>query len=312
MNFEQSILDIKNQLRESLQIENKKNLKKAESFVLVGMGGSALAGGIVKGFAPSMPLAVQRSYGLPEGKEKSLFIFSSYSGNTEEVLDSFKKAKKLKRAVISKGGALIKMAEKEKVPYIKLPDTNLQPRMALGLSVNALFKLLGLKDKELAKTGENINPASYEKEGIILSKKIKGFIPLIYSSDKNSAIAYNLKIKINENAKSPAFYNEIPESNHNEISGFNKKTIKFSKNILIIFLKDSTDHPRIKRRMEITERMYREEGYKSLAIELEGKNFLEKYFGFNSLSDWTTFHLAKSYGFDPKPVPAIEKLKKSL
>ncbi len=318
MNFEESILSLKEQLNHNFKVENKKNFKDIESFILIGMGGSALSGGVIKSFNSAIPLLIHKSYDLPyiKNPKKTLIIFSSYSGNTEEVLDSIKKAKKRKLnfLIIAKGGSLIEIAKREKVSYIQIPDKNLQPRMALGFSVNALFTILEEKKglKELKNISNKINFNSLKKEGIVLCKNIKNLVPLIYSSNKNIDLAYNLKIKFNENAKAPAFCNEIPESNHNEISGFNKTTLKFANNFILIFLNDNTDHIRIKKRIEITKNIYKKEGFKILTINLKGNNFLEKYFTMGVLIDYTTMFLAQNYGFDPIEVPTIENLKKQL
>ena len=318
MNFEESILSLKEQLNYNFKVENKKNFNNIESFVLVGMGGSALSGGFIKSFNPKIPLLIHKSYDLPyiKNKKKTLIIFSSYSGNTEEVLDSLKKAKKekLNFAIIAKGGKLIEIAKKERISYIQIPDKSLQPRMALGFSVNAFLAILNEKEgtKELKKMAKKINFSSLKREANLLSKKTKNLVPLIYASNKNIEIAYNIKIKFNENAKAPAFYSEIPESNHNEISGFNKRTLKFANNFILIFLEDNTDHIRIKKRIEITKNIYKKEGFKTLTINLKGDNFLEKYFNTGVLIDYTTMFLAQGYGFDPISVPTIENLKKQL
>ena len=62
--------------------------------------------------------------------------FDDYSG--QEAVK-----KNLKVAVISTGGKLLEVAEKRSIPYIKLPDTGIEPRMALGFMVRAILKLLG-------------------------------------------------------------------------------------------------------------------------------------------------------------------------
>lgn len=316
MNFEQSILTLKEQLKCHLEIKNNKGIK-AENFVLVGMGGSALAGGIIKSNNPKIPLAIHKSYGLPYIKEpqKTLVIFSSYSGNTEETLDALIEARKrgLKMAVISKNGKLLQIAKKENLPYIEIPNLNLQPRMALGFSTVSLIQILNLKKelKKLKETAEKIDFLLLKKEGKSLSEKLKNLVPIIYASDKNIEIGYNMKIKFNENAKAPAFCSQIPESNHNEISSLNKKTIKFAKNLVPLFLKDESDHLRIKKRMEITKKIYKEEGFETIEIEIKG-DFFEKYFLAGVLTDYATFFLAQHYGFDPCSVPTIEKLKKEM
>ncbi len=317
-NFEKLSLTIKEQLMHSFKIENKERLKKAESFILSGIGGSALAGGIIKGYKPETPLSVHRGYGLPfiKDKKKTLIIFSSYSGNTEEVLSGLKEAKikRLNFAIIAKGGKLIEIAKKDKIPYIQIPDIGLEPRMALGFSAKALAKIIGEKKGtiEMEKTAEKINFPTLKEKGEIYSKKIEDLIPVIYASDKNVEIAYNLKIKLNENAKYPAFYNEIPESNHNEISSFNSKTLKFAKALLPVFLRDKEDHARIEKRMEITKEIYKKEGFKIIEIEIPKGTFFDKYFISGALFDYITLFLAKEYNTNPISIPTIESLKKKL
>lgn len=314
MNFKESIISIKKQLSYNFQIENNNIPKGTKDFLLIGMGGSALSGGIMKGKYPSFPISVHKDYGLPETKKDTLLIFSSYSGNTEEVIDGLKiaKRKRLKIAIISKGGKILEIAKKDNLPYIKIPDYELQPRMALGFSFNALLKITGQENKILKDISKKINFNSLEKEGREISKKLKDKIPLIYSSYENLEIGYNWKIKFNENGKIPSFSNHIPESNHNEISGFNKRTKEFSNNIVPIFLEDDSSHARIKKRIDITKKIYQREGFKTISVPLKGKEFLEKYFISSTLADFITLNIANLYGFDPLSVPTIEKLKKLL
>jgi len=51
--------------------------------------------------------------------------------------------------------------------------------------------------------------------------------------------------------KQPAFWNELPELDHNEIAGWEERR---PRPLLAIFLDDSDAHPRVKDRMDITER----------------------------------------------------------
>ena len=109
-------------------IENAAKLKKFGKFVVVGMGGSHLAADIIKAWHPEIDIIVWSNYGLPPLAEKDLkerlIILSSYSGSTEEVIDAFAaaKAKKLSIAVVAAKGKLISMADKAKIPYVRIPD----------------------------------------------------------------------------------------------------------------------------------------------------------------------------------------------
>lgn len=302
------------------EITNLRNLQKKNAFIVAGMGGSALAADLLKVWDPKLKLIVYRNYGLPELPKAELldhlFIASSYSGNTEEVLDALSEARKIGMAVavIATGGKLLREAEKEELPYIELPDYGIQPRMALGLSAKALLKLMddvpGLeKISELAA----IKPDIFEEEGRALSKKLDNFVPVIYASQRNMAVAYTWKIKFNETGKVPAFANRFPELNHNEMTGFdgNGEAGELAKKFYFIILRDKADDPRIRRRMEVLEDLLRERNLDFETVDLEGGAFY-KIFNSLLLADWTAYYLAYRYGSDPEAVPMVEQFKKML
>jgi len=303
------------------EVVNKKNLKKKSGFIVTGMGGSALSAGLLKNTFPNLDIIVHRNYGLPNIPLKELknhlFIASSYSGNTEEVIDSLSAARKAKLAVavVATGGKLLKIAIDNKLPYVQLPDENIQPRMALGLSAKALLKIMG-KEAELKKISalETLDPGKFEAAGRILAGKLFGRIPVIYASDKNGSLAYTWKIKFNETAKIPAFYDVLPELNHNEMTGFGGEgeARKISEKFFFLFLKEKKDDPRIRRRMEVLEDILRGLGFSFEVIDTDGKNDAEKVFSSLMLADWTSYYLAYKYGADPEAVPLVEKFKKLL
>lgn len=316
------ILNFASQFGYEPVVENAPNLKKTDKFIVVGMGGSALAAGIVKVWKPELDLRIHRNYGLPELKEEvlkeGLIILSSYSGNTEEVIDAFYKAKEkgLATAVIAVGGKLLELAKENKIPYVQIPDTNIQPRMALGFSLKALLKILGEEEalKEVSVLSQSLNPAQYENQGKVLAEKLKGYVPIIYSSAHNLELAYNLKIKFSETAKIPAFCNRLPELNHNEMTGFDVRdsTKSLSEKFYFIFLKDKNDDLRIQKRMVILEKLYTERGLPVEIIELNGKTIFEKIFSSLILADWAGFYTAEIYGVEPEQVPMVEEFKKLI
>jgi glucose/mannose-6-phosphate isomerase len=303
-------------------VENREKLGNFDSYIVVGMGGSHLSADILKSCDPCLNLIVHRNYGLPclkkAGLKKSLIILSSYSGNTEEVIDAFYKAKesKLAAAAISTGGKLLQLAKKHSLPYIQLPQTGIQPRSALGFSIKALLKLMRKEKalKEISSLKRLLNVKKSEKKGKQLAEKLKNKVPIIYSSQANEAVAYNWKIKFNETGKIPAFYNVVPELNHNEMTGFDikKPTKKLSKNFYFIFLEDKTDNPRILKRFKVLKKLYLQKGLAVETLLLEGKNKFHKIFSSLLTADWAAFYTAKIYGLDPENVPLVEEFKKRL
>lgn len=296
--------------------------KKFNHTIVAGMGGSHLAADLLKSADPTLSLQIHRDYGLPSipksERPQTLVIASSYSGNTEETLDAFKAARAMRVAcaAIAVGGKLGRLARKEGVPYVQMPNTGIQPRSALGFSIKGLAALMGLAslNRELTILVKTLKPQVLEQRGKAFARTLKESIPLIYASARNEAIAYNWKIKLNETGKIPAFYNVLPELNHNEMTGFDHtpKNKKLSKRFAVIFLVDTEDHPRIQKRMNILARLYRARGLTCHTIPLRGANRWMKIFSSLVLADWTAYYTALAYGAEPEQVPMVEEFKKLI
>ncbi len=318
-----AIIDFANQLEYEPDIVNKEKLKKRKSYIVAGMGGSGLPAGIVKMWNPACNVFAFGDYGLPRVPEclleDSLIVATSYSGNTEEVVSVFDEVvaeNKYSLAVITTGGDLLDRAKRFDVPYIQLPDIGIQPRSAIGFGVIALLSVMGDNQslvgvKNLSKT---INPMSYESVGIDLSEKLRNKIPVIYASEKNKAIAYNWKIKFNENTKIPAFANTLPELSHNEIAGYDvvASTEKLMENICVLMLRDKDDDQRIQKRFDVTERICTDKGIAVVSIDISGSDKYEKTFASIMKADWTSVYLADYYGNDPESIPVIENFKSAM
>jgi glucose/mannose-6-phosphate isomerase len=320
--MEESIKKISEQFAYEPVIENQSAYTSSERFILGGMGGSHLAADILKTRRPGIELYVHRNYGLPPFDEdflkSALCIASSYSGNTEETLSFFNEAyqRGLNVMAISTGGELLERAKELGRPYIELPQTGIQPRMALGYFLIALATIIGDKEvlSELGALATDLKSEESRVEAVELAKSLENHIPVIYTSAENVWIAYNWKIKFNETSKIPAFYNVIPEVNHNEMTGFDsiESTRKLSAPFRFIFIKDSADHPLIRKRMDILEKLLEERGHEVISRELSGKTQLERIFNSLTLADWTALELSTLYSTEPEAVPMVESFKKML
>ena len=306
------------------EISNAGKLFAYQKVIVAGMGGSALAADILKMILSDVELTIHRDYGLPEdvlaksGPRDVLVIASSYSGNTEETIDAFLEAKKrgLPVAAVTTGGRLLKLAKENDAPYILLPAAGIQPRMATGFSILALLKLMYEEEtmKEIKLLSKSLSADRAEKKGKMLAAKLRGKVPVIYSSRRNFAIARNWKIKFNETGKIPAFANYFPELNHNEMTGFDvhPSTKELSEKFHFIFLKDKTDHPRINKRAAVLEKLFQKKGFGTDAVGVEGEGHPEKIFQTLLIADWTAYYLAKHYKVDPEKVPMVEEFKELI
>ncbi|HVI60924.1 MAG TPA: hypothetical protein VM535_02065, partial [Candidatus Saccharimonadales bacterium] len=113
--------------------------------VLAGMGGSALPAVFLSSWpGVTVPLEIVRDYDLPLSvNEKTLFISSSYSGNTEETLSALAEAegRGARIVVITAGGKLAEHARGKNYPLFEVPG-GIQPRMCSFFFLAAFVQLL--------------------------------------------------------------------------------------------------------------------------------------------------------------------------
>ncbi len=326
-NFRQFILDTPNQFKIGMELAKSIKLDgEFKSLTVSGMGGSALPTNLLKAYCDNQnllfPVEINRFYSLSQnalGKNNLNFI-ASYSGNTEETLASLEelRANGLKFVGFSSGGKLEEKCKEYGMPHVKLPIPypNYQPRMGTGYFFGAMYQILvnqGMADdktQDLLKMSEKFNEKmeTYEQKGKKLAQKLKGKTPIIYASSKYMSVAMIWKIKINENAKTPAFWNFFPELNHNEMVGFTNPQSKF----FIIMLKDLDDNPKNIKRYEATASLLKEKEIESEIVEMQGEDVFSKMFLSITYADWASYYLALEYGQDPTPVEMVEKLKKIL
>lgn len=300
-------------------IEQGSGLGRYERYLVCGMGGSHLAADIIKCLLPDKQIIVHSDYGLPklpeDEQKNTLVILSSYSGNTEETISSFEQSQLvgLPMLVVSTGGELISMAKRSGVPFIELPNTGIQPRSALGFSLKALLKAMGEDDilEQSTSLALSLKPETFEAKGQELAYAIQGKVPVFYSTLSNKAVAYNWKIKMNETGKVPAFYNVLPELNHNEMNGFDYLLAneKLSKTFCFIFIRDHQDNDSNQKRFEILKKLLTKRDLTVHEVWLEGPSKLQAIFSNLLVADWLAFHTATLYGAEAEQVPMVEEFK---
>jgi len=302
------------------------------SIMISGMGGSALPGNLFRIYLNDLfrtdepmnqPLSIyqNRSYALPpESFHECLNFICSYSGNTEETVASFEEAlqKGLPCIALSAGGKIEEMAKAHGIPHIKLPIPfeNFQPRVGTGYFFGAMLQVLinqGLVPderamiiKEAAELG--VNMEKLEVIAQTLAERLVGKTPVIYTTAKYKSVAMVWKIKFNENAKTPAFWNFFPELNHNEMVGWTLPQGQFC----VIMLSDRDAHPQIEKRLRITAELLQKKGVDVEILDMGGGSVYSRVFTSIALGDLTSYHLALLYGQDPTPVHMVEELKKML
>lgn len=325
-----------NQIKDAVQIAEKIDVasidtSEIKNIVVNGLGGSAIGGDFARSYTNyeiTVPIFVNRNYSLPSFvNPNTMSIISSYSGNTEETNSTYSEAIKRNSKIIciSSGGSVEKTAIANNHLLVKIPG-GLQPRCALGYSFFTLIILLSklgfiknlspdidaviskIEKKSVLYTDFN----SEENLAIKLANKLKGKLPIVYSSvDILDVVNLRWRGQLSENAKILAYGNFYPEMNHNELVGW-KLNEDILKNIVVLMLEDGEDNERIKLRMEITSGIMKKYANDVIKLKGEGKNKLERIFDLVYLGDWVSYYLAIMNKINPTPVEAIDFLKNKL
>jgi glucose/mannose-6-phosphate isomerase len=117
--------------------------------------------------------------------------------------------------------------------------------------------------------------------------------------------------QIQENAKTLAYGNTLPEMNHNEIIGWDQ-IVHLTGRLSVVMLCDRDDHPKVKQRMETTADLISPQLSSVNMLQSRGDSRLTRMFSLIHLGDWTSFYLAMLNGVDPTPVAKIDLLKRRL
>ncbi|HHT78427.1 MAG TPA: bifunctional phosphoglucose/phosphomannose isomerase [Actinobacteria bacterium] len=298
----------------------------------LGMGGSGFTGDIIKSLLinrSEIPIVVIKGYSLPAYVSRDWLVISlSYSGNTEETLTATEEALKRDCEIIfiSSGGSAEKIAQEKRKCIIKIPG-GFQPRAASGYLMIPLLVVLNkiglssVTEKEIGDAVKLIDVLAKEYNRNIpfkdnpakqLAAGIGNFLPVIYSFESElSPVAYRWKCQINENSKTPAFFNEFPELNHNETVGW-ERLKNITKEFVLIYFIDKEAPERINARIKITVELIKYNFADTIEIDIKGKTPIEKVLSTIFLGGIASVYLALLNGVDPTPIDKINTLKTKL
>jgi glucose/mannose-6-phosphate isomerase len=215
---------------------------RPRSVVVLGMGGSGIAGDILAAVAgPTCPVPIlsHRGHGLPTWiGAADLVLAVSCSGTTEETLSSLEEAVRrgCRLMVVGAGGSPVEeLAARGRGLFVPVTQGR-QPRAsvfalstplviagdALGLlscsreeveATAVLLEQLAARNRPDADTV--LNPSK------TLALSLVGTLPVVWGTSPLSGVAaYRFACQLNENAKSPAAWGVLPEAGHNQIVAF--------------------------------------------------------------------------------------------
>lgn len=320
-----------NAWEEALALKLPARYRRAERLVVAGMGGSAIGGELASDFfrtSDGPRIAVHRDYGLPPGvNRKTLVIASSYSGNTEECLSAFKasQAKGAMLAAVTRGGTLKKLAVQKGIPVFPIAYDS-QPRAAIGYSLMpvlamaqscGLSKSLAGQVREAVGVLENLakelHPATPTEENRAkqVAEGIGEKTVIIVGAEHLTGTARRWKAQIQENAKSWAYHDALPEFDHNSVEGLAFPIDAASRSI-VIFLSSGRYREQTKRRIKATIELLQKSGVATEVVEASGKGPLANILMSVLFGDYVSYYLAMLRGVDPTPVPNLSWIKERL
>jgi glucose/mannose-6-phosphate isomerase len=317
--------------QKALAFKLPEDYRKIDKIVILGMGGSAIAGDLLKSLVSrsiKQYIHINRDYSIPAFiDEKTLVVACSYSGDTEETLTAFNKTleKKCKKIVITSGGKLKKIASAADIPVFTVEHKS-PPRAALGYSfmpILAFLRNLGVLEatmfdveamveslKQLLAVWNMEVPAETNTAKKI-AMAIHGKLVVIYGDEMVGEAGHRWKTQINENAKAWAFYELLPELNHNSIVGYQFPLQMIGK-IFIVLLRTANANSRTLFRYQITTELLQRNNIDFTVVDAYGGDDLSRLMSLVYLGDWVSYYLAMLNKVDPTPVKAIDYLKEKL
>ena len=326
------VLALPEHLRDALwRVESAimQDFDTSAGLVVAGMGGSAIGGALARaalGDHATRPIFVTRAYGLPPWTTPDTMVLcASYSGDTEETLACYESAGALgaRRTVVTTGGRLAEMARADGVPVIPLPG-GFQPRAAVAYMTVAALEVAALCGAGPRLTSEIDVAASHTEQLVAewgpdapedslaktLARGLHGTIPVVAGAGLTAPIAYRWKTQINENAKAAVLLPRAPRARPQRARGLGGRPRAGP--FAAVFLDDSDAHPRVKERMDLTERLIAANAVASFRLETRGETTIERVISLVLLGDLVSIYLATLRGVDPGPVKVIDDLKAAL
>lgn len=305
--------------------------RNAQAVALLGMGGSAAAGDIVRGVFQErlkVPVVSVRDYELPAWVGRDTMVVAvSHSGGTEETISALGTAleRRCPVVVVATGGPLRDVAERVDLPRLVYPDEG-PPRAAIGYTLGLLAGLLE-RAGFLDVTADEVRSAADAARAVTaacgsdaptesnvakqLAWSLVDRMPIIEAAGFLAPVARRWKAQINENAKSMAAAEELPEATHNAVVGYEQPD-NVHDHLYVVFLASSSDHPRNSRRASLSADLLGAAGISHQTVSVGGDDRFGHAAAGIALGDYVSAYLALLYGVDPTPIDAIAHIKSGM
>jgi glucose/mannose-6-phosphate isomerase len=306
------------------------DLADVRGAVICGMGGSAVAGDVLRSVFRDrlgVPVEVNRSAELPEHAGiHTLVLASSYSGNTSETLAAFGAAvgRGCRAIAVTSGGTLRDQAQEHGVPVVEVPG-GFQPRAALGwLAFTAIGALeaagllppmapdieetVEVIEERAAACGAGVRTEDNPAKRLALA--LGDRVPVVWGAEGIGAVAAaRWKTQFNENGKIPAWWSSMSELDHNEVVGW---TEPYGRGHAVFALRHDGEDPETDERFPLSLRIAAEAGATTEEVRTHARSALARLFDLIVRGDHVSVYVGIRRGVDPTPVEVIQRLKAAL
>jgi glucose/mannose-6-phosphate isomerase len=306
--------------------------RTATSVVVLGMGGSAVCGDLVRAIFSdrlTVPISSVRDYDLPAwvGKQ-TLVVAVSHSGSTEETISALSAAleRRCPVVVITTGGPIGDVAARVQLPRLIYDAAAVPPRASIGYTMGLLVGLLersgmlAIEEAEVAAAiaasasvvsacaSDTPTESNMAKQ---LAWSVLDRLPIIEGSGPLAAVARRWKTQINENSHSAAAAEELPEAMHNAVVGYDQPDV-MRDHQFVVFLRSSSDHPRNAFRATLSTELLNAVGISHQTVTIDGEGRFAQACAAITLGDYVSAYLGLLYGQDPSATPVLTHVKERM
>ncbi len=312
-------------------IEVPRSREPWRGVAVLGMGGSAMGADLLRGAFSDrarLPIAVSREPELPAWVGPStLVIASSHSGGTAETLAATRTAIERGASIVAvtSGGEMAALGDAHGT-RVAIPPGG-QPRAALGSSAGLVLGVLaaaGVVDRDVARAellaaaaacdggtarfGPAVRAAGNPARQV--ARWLESRIAIVVGGGHLAPVARRWKTQLNENAKTWAAWDELPELAHNTLVGLDAAPVL--RHAVHVIVLHGTEAPDATARRRAVEDELEASGTAHTTLSIEPDTRLAEAFAGVVLGDWVSYHLAMLRGVDPSLIEPIVRYKARL
>ncbi len=313
--------------------------RQCTEVIVAGMGGSAIAGNLVSDLAgpsSSMPIRMVRDFRIPGilignklagNTPRPLIVVCSFSGETEETLAMFDQARSagVAMAAITGGGTLAEQAAEAGIPVMSV-DAPGEPRSAVGYNLILLASLLdragvinvsenevdeAVASAESMASQVAIEVPTKDNQAKLLAKELVGRLVVVYGGGALSGMALRWKSQINENGKSWAFAELLPELLHNSVESFPSGP-EIRQRTTALLLRPHQTTPELGRRYDVLGGTLDRFGIENRMFTGVAGGPLAQSLSMLVLGDHVSYYMGLLNGIKPSETPNIDISKEQL